>query len=436
MKPLYILLLLLVAFAFNFTHRDGWKNSQWPGDEPTYIETSYSYYSGVSSSLFPAGQITWSPGYVQLMSPFIGVLGKETGYKIWRFILFAGVSLLVYAAFSQMFGSAWLGAVLALYSQMFNIPYMAPSLQSLACLIYLICFLLLTAKTRFLGLTLGILMNGIFVSGTVGFVFFCFGALSFIFYPRVFVSRRFLIQFLSCAALFGVNLYHCNFDIRDYPQEAFIRGNVGFYHNLAHLIINTGRSAPYFKPGDDEPKENNPDEFHRQQKAKDRYFLDKYGEKFADIRVRRHDERWPKLFLDWPWMMKKDPELMKEHTQEIFRALKESLWYSFEIILPFGDYNINTLSPKRGMYVVPLMFVLLLPHLIGLARRKPIDAPAWPSRLQLLFLLSCLATLIPLTLVKPLIIYFPPLIPSYLMLVALLTVFFISGVRKLFPSSR
>jgi hypothetical protein len=280
-------------------------------------------------------------------------------------------------------------------------------------------------------------MNGIFISGTVGFVFCCFGALSLIFYPRLFVSRRFLIQFLACAALFGANLHHFGYDIRGYPERAFIRGNVGFYHVLSLYVINSGRTDPYLKPGDDEDTgQKNPDEFHKHLRARNRYFLDKFGEEFNDIREHRHDERWPKLLLDWPWMMKKDPELMKEFAQDQFRTLKESLWYSFEIILPFGDYNVNTKSPKRGVYFIPLMLVLMLPHLIGLARRTPIGAPALPSRLQLLFLLSCMATLIPLIVLNPISLYFPPLIPPYLMGVALLTAFFISGARKLFPSSR
>ena len=438
-NPFYILLLLFATFALNFAYHDGWKDAQAPGDEPAYIENAYNYWHSdhfVNIIGNPGYlNITWSPGYVLLMSPFVGIFGQETGYKIWRFTLFAGTSFMVYFAFSRMFGSAWLGASLALFSQMFIMPYAAPSLQLLACFLYLICLRLLIDKTRFLGFTFGALLNGIFISGTVGGVLFSFGVLCMAFYPRLIFSRRFFIQFLAGAALFGVILHHFNYDILKYSEQATQRGRFGLYHQLSLYIVSSGRSAPYLKPEDD--LQNNVDEYHRHLKAIDRYYLDKFGEKEHNLRARRHDEQWPLFLLDWPWMITKDPGLMKEYGQEIFRTLKESLLMSFQIILPFGDYNFNTSSPKRGMYAIPIIFVLMLPHLIGLVRKKPINyrpPPIWPSRLQLLFLLSCLSSLIPLILVKPLSIYFPPLIPCYLMVIALLASLPISGIRKYFAS--
>lgn len=433
-KNFYILLLLLVVFAVNFAYRDGWENAQGPGDEPAYIESAYNYWhsESFSNTIGSPGyiQITWSPGYVQLMSPFVGILGKETGYKIWRFTLFAGISFLVYLAFSSMFGSIWFGAALALFSQMFLITYAAPTLQTLVCLIYLICFRLLADKARFLGLLFGILLNGIFISGTVGGVFFAFGVLCLIFYPRLIFSRQFFVQFLAGVALFGAVLHYFGYDITKYSEEAALRGRCGLYHQLSLYIVSSGRSVPYLKPGWDDPIKNNVDEYHRHLQAIDRYYLDKFGEREHELRARRHDERWPLFLLDWPWMMAKNPELMREYRHEIFEALKDSALYSFQIILPFGDYNINTTSPKRGMYLIPLMFILILPYLIRLVRKKPLASHGftWPSRLQILFCLSCLSTLLPLMLVKPLPIYFPPLIPAYLMGIALLTAFFANRI--------
>lgn len=428
-KQLYILLLLLVTFAFNFSHRDGWKDAQGPGDEPAYIESAYTYWrSGVVPD-----KITWSPGYVLLMSPFVGAFGKETGYKIWRFTLFAGISFLAYVAFSRMFGSAWLGAVLALCAQMFVTPYLAPTLQSLVCLLYLICFCSLTDNTRFLGLTFGILLNGIFVSSTMGFVFFSFGALCLIFFPRLIFSRRFFVQFVASVALFGAMLHNFDYDIRKYPEKAYERGSAGLYHQLSLLIVSSGRSASYLEPGEADPRPGTVDEYHRHLKAVDRYYLDKFGEKEADLRSRRHDERWPEFLLDWPWMMTKDPELMKEYRHQVYATLKDSALHAFQITLPFGEYNINTTSLKRGVFVIPLMLVLMLPPLVRLVLEKPL-APlelTWPSRLQILFFLSCLTSLLPLMLVKPLLIYFPPLIPAYLMGIALLNMLFRLGLQKI-----
>lgn len=434
-----ILLFLLVVFTFNFAHRNGWKDDQAQGDDPVYIETAYNYWH---SDAHP-GRITWSPGYVQLMSPFVGVLGKETGYKIWRFILFAGVSLLVYIAFSRMFGSIWLGTALALFSQMFLTPYAAPTLQALVCLLYLFCFSLLADKTRFLGLAFGILLNGIFVSGAVGGVLFSFGILCVIFYPRLIFSRRFFAQFLASVALFGSVLYHLSYGTAsnlNYAEEAAQRGRAGLYHQLSLYIVSSGRSTPYLKPGDDDAQ-NNADEYHRHLKAIDRYYLDKFGEGESDARAYRHDKRWPLFLLDWPWMMAKDPELMREYRHEVLKTLRDSLFGgdkvfgAFEIAFPFGDYGIHTKSFfKRATYnivsVIFLMLILMLPHLIRLARKKPFASHGftWPSRLQILFCLSCLSTLLPLMLVKPLPIYFPPLIPAYLMGIALLTAFFVNRI--------
>ena len=438
-KHFYVLLLLLIVFSFNFAHRDGWKDAQIPGDDPAYIESAYNYWH---SGKHP-GPITWSPGYAQLMSPFVGIFGQETGYQIWRFVLFASVSFMVYFAFSRMFGSTWLGASLALFSQMFIMPYESPSLQLLACLLYLICLRLLTDKTRYLGLTFGILMNGVFVSGTAGFVCISFGFLCLIFYPRLIFSKRFFIQFLAGAALFTVIMHHFHYDIMTVSEVSAQRGRAGLYHQLSLYIISSGRSTPYLKPGEDDSKTG---EFALHQQAVNRYYLDKFGEDESDARAYRHDERWPLTLLDWPWMITKDPELMKEYRHEVLKTLRDSLFGAergfgaFEVAFPYGDYGFNTVPfHKRAVYnivsVIFLIFVLILPYIVKLVRKKPLPSSGFtcPSRLQVLFCLSCLSILFPLMLVKPLAIYFPPLIPSYLMGIALLTLFFI---KKYFTVSR
>src|SRR5438477_7937515 len=89
---IYVSLLLRVTCAYNFAYRDGWKNAQMPGDDPAYVAAARSHWDTSGNQV---RGMTWSPGYIALMSPFIGMFGEETGYKLWRFGLFGTVSLLV-----------------------------------------------------------------------------------------------------------------------------------------------------------------------------------------------------------------------------------------------------------------------------------------------------------------------------------------------------
>lgn len=426
MRHLSILVLLLVAFIYNFAHRDGWQDSQWSGDEPLYIEKAHNLWQSGTTP----GSITWSPGYVTLMSPLIGIAGKEMGYKLWRFALFLGMSFLAYAAFFRMFKSTWIGVVAALYIQLFLMPYASPSLQGLVCLLYLMCLCLLTENTKYLGVVFGILLNGIFVSGAVGSVLFTFATLCLIFYPRLVFSMRFGAQLVVGVVLFSAVLHSFNYDIKNYSDEASQRGRAGLYHQLSLYIVSSGRSSPYLEPGEDDPALG-VDEYHRHLKAIDRYYVDKFGEKEFELRAYRHDVRWPLFLLDWPWMIGKDPALMREYGYDVFETLKNSITGAFEIIFPFGDYDVNTKSPKRGVYLFLLIILLTLPSTANFAQKGPQAKSIWPSRLHIIFGVSILSTLIPLTLVKPLAIYFPPLIPAYLMGAGLFALLLVHLAKKL-----
>lgn len=426
-----IMLLLLAAFMINFSFQNGWKDAQGPGDDPVYIQSAYDFWD---SGAVP-GRITWSPGYVALMSPFVGILGKETGYKAWRFLVFLGASVMAYVAFRRMFGSAWIGATLALYLQTIWQPYVSPSLQLMLCLVLLVCFAMLVEKTRYLGLVFAILINSIYISGAITPVIAAFSILCLVFYPRLIFSARFFAQISLGLLLFLAVLGYFKYDLSSYPEEAGLRGRAGLYHQLSLYILSSGRSQPYYQPGDYDPAQGYPDEYHRHLKAIDRYYQANFGGTEHELRDVRQDKRWPLFFVDWPWLMQKDPGLMKEYALDGIKTFADSVLDAFEAIRPYKDQSYAKRLAYHAIMFVLLLVTLMVPWLVKLTKRRPLglDAITRPSKLQMLFALSCLSIVVPLLLVKPLAIYFPPLIPLYLFAAALLATAFL---RKVMPMLR
>jgi hypothetical protein len=414
-KHLFSLALLLVAFAINFSHQDGWKDGQAPGDEPAYVERAYSIWNSAAAPQ----PLTWSPGYEVLMSPFVGIFGKEQGYKIWRFVVFGSMSLLAYFAFARTLNSIWFGLVLGIYTQLFFEPYISPALQSVECLLILLCLFLLGFGTRYLGLVFGILLNCILITGAALSLITSFSALCLLFYARKLWSRQCILQLLLGVGVFAFFIHHYSYDLREYPAEASFRGRAGLYHQLSLYILRSGRSAPYLKPGENDPTRG-VDEYHRNLFAIDRYYLANWGATEAELRSQTHDRRWPSFLLDWPWMMRKDPQLMKEYRLEVMRNLRASFGLAFQIVFPFGEFPPHSRPLIRSFYFLGLVILLMAPWSIRpIRRRMPFSTVAWPSRLQFIFLLSSLSILVPLILVMPLEIYFPPLTPCFLMICAL-----------------
>lgn len=235
---------------------------------------------------------------------------------------------------------------------------------------------------------------------------------------------RFAAQLLVGVALFAATLHHFKYDIRIYFEEATKRGRAGLYHQLSLYIVSSGRSTLYLRPGEDDPNLHNVDEYHRHLKAIDRYYQDKFGGIEDELRQKSQDPRWPAFLLDWPWLIKKDPDLMKEYGVEVLRTFSGSMLTAFEAVTPYD----NKPSIKRAIINVGVMFFVAFAALLPYLRKFSAGGHAepenlrMPTRQQMLFALSCVATVVPLILVKPLDIYFPPLIPVYLLVVATLGV--------------
>src|SRR2546422_10004661 len=82
---------LVASFFVIFSWHGGWQNGQAPSDDPTYIEKALATWSKGQ----PA-DIEFSPLHVDLMAAFVGTLGPETGYKIFRACLLLAASLLLF----------------------------------------------------------------------------------------------------------------------------------------------------------------------------------------------------------------------------------------------------------------------------------------------------------------------------------------------------
>ncbi|MFN8369800.1 MAG: hypothetical protein U0T83_04140 [Bacteriovoracaceae bacterium] len=405
-KHLLICLTLILSLLFVYNQRDGWKDSQAPGDEMSYVEMAHRFWHfNVHQS------ITWSPANVMLMSPFIGLLGHETGFKVWRFILFSTISIATYLTIFLIFNSSWYGFILALYSQLFWVPYASPTLQSLIWLLYLVCLSLLTYKTRFLGIVFGLLLNGIYISGVVNTTLAAFVLLTLIFFHKHIFKKTIIIQSIVGLLIFVLLLVYQKFDITKYGAQSAQRGRAGLHHQMSLFIFETGRSKRYL-----DPNEKVPETYHGHLKAIEKYYLDKFGFSEGDLNNESVDPSTPQFLLDWPWLYKKDPALMTEYAERVLLTFNQSLSSVFQIIFPFGEYNCNDTSYKRGVYSLYLIILLSLPNLIKSFRKN--SEFKWPSKLHWLFLTSTLAFFVPLLLVMPLFIYFAPLYPFYIVTIA------------------
>lgn len=420
-KHLLVCLLLILAHIAIFTQREGWMDTLGPGDEPHYVQMAEGFWhAGIRTGM------TWSPGYVALMSPFVGLLGKEAGYTVWRFVVFGGVGILAYLAFARMFGSMWYGIVLALCAQLFWTPYAAPSLQMLSAGILLTCLLLLQGTMRHLGLVLALLMNGVFVSGIFSSIFTAFLACSLVFAPRSLFTRRCALQFSTGIAMLLLMTWTHGFDLVGYPQSALDRGRAGLHHQISLFIFSSGRSAAYLNPG-----ETVPNTYLGHLDAIERYHLDKFGHTEEYLRTHRMDDTWPAFLLNWPWLAEKNPELMKDYAALNIRTFVDSLYNAFQVILPIEKFNINSATYARGNYHLYLLAILLFPSLVMIRLKKSRQPmPTWPSTLPLLLALSSTSILVPIMLIKPLLLYFPPLIPAYLTGAGLVSAGLARGARN------
>lgn len=135
-----------------------------------------------------------------------------------------------------------------------------------------------------------------------------FGVLCLLLCPRLVARRGFLVQGAVGVVVFlllGVGYFA--YDLTTFPGEAVVRGRAGLHRQMSYHILNSGRSDPYLEPGVDVPRES-----HAHLAAIDQYFVDKFGYGKQHLRHHAMDPRWPAFLLDWPWLMEKDPALMKE----------------------------------------------------------------------------------------------------------------------------
>ncbi|MFN8369806.1 MAG: hypothetical protein U0T83_04170 [Bacteriovoracaceae bacterium] len=393
-----------------------------PGDEPGYITRAKTLWDTGKDDHF----ITWSPGYVLLMSPFVGILGEVEGYKIWRFFLFGTLSLLIYFTFRNITGSSWLGLILSICYQMLYLPYISPSLQTSVSLILIISLFLLTNYEKNLGIVFAILINGIFISGILPPVIASFGLYCLIFLPKLVFTKRFIKQVSVGFVILISFIFYKSYNLMDYGKECEIRGRAGMHMQLQLFMMYKNLDAPYV----DKPEDLLDYSYHKRVKFLDKYFLDKFGYSKLHLRNNKMDPKWPGFLLDWPWLIKKDPDLMFAYIDNILLTLKDSLKNAFQIIIPIGKYDVNTTSAKRGNYQFIILLIMILPFIINRFKKSPVQKIHYPNTTQLALTVCSLSILVPLLLYNPILIYCPPFIPAYLMAMACAALVLIKLINK------
>ena len=417
--------LLVILSAVTYSHRGGWIPNGGVGDEPAYIHSAYLFWTKGAVE-----HITWSPGYNALMSPFVGIWGESLGFGIWRFVLFTALSLLVYFNFKIISGSRFIAFVLAFYAQNSLIIYESPNVQSLVAVLFLTSMLLLSGSKNRIGIVWSVLLFGVYVSGVMSFVFMSFVIVSLLFFRKLVFSQRFLKQFSLGSALFLGCFIAGNFHKNSFSRTSADRGRAGFYNQLAQFIWSTGRTKKYKDPAAAQLKD-----FSAAFPYIDKYFAERFGYPIGELREMHIQDGWPSFLLNWPYLWKRDPKLMKAFALDSRSMLVDSLRNMVLAVTPFKKFHPIVPAEEKQDWTILLSSLLLawFSFAIFLSKGARSASPPKPNPRQIAFAICCLSILVPLMLVKPLDLYFPPLIPVYLFGLVLASKYAVLGAYQALP---
>lgn len=407
------LLALLTVFSLLYIIRGAWQPDQIFADEPAYI-----FHAITSWNERQGSSIMFSPFYHDLITPFVAVFfEQETGFAVWKFVLFYGTSVLVYFVIGGLTRS-WVGLIAAIHMNFMIVPIMSGTYLTLALAWMFLALLVLVKRPGAVGLAAGVMLVGLHIRGEFSLILAAFLFLCAVFASRSVFSRRFVMQIIPGVVVFVALVYWHGSTLAEYPRAISLRGSFAYHHQISKTMTEMGYLAKYTdkKWGAVEME------------ALDKAYLEQFGKTQTEFR-----EQGGFNLLE---MYAASPDLIREHFRQVLIYSMDTFPESvmLELAWPTQAYSIRQILVDRQRVVLAalgihgvFLLMAILPIVLDRFRGRLRPALCAPITRTLVFgALTPLAAIPAWFLATPLTHYLILLFPAYYLVFVLL-------LRRFFP---
>jgi len=408
LSPMVWLCVLILAVNFFVICRSVGPNVSMKGaDESQWVINAVHYWKlGVGS---PIGHV---PLFHDLIVPFVGgfFVDPETGYAIWKYLLFFVSHLLVFYATSKV-SNIWIGLSIAIYFQFTVDPWGDPTYSHLAMTLFLLSVVLVLYNRKLLGGAFGVLLLGSLVRLELLLFAVTAACLLLLFSRKSVLTSAFFKQLALPVILFVGLIYWHGSSLTRFPREYMFRGQQSVVWYVIDFMYNHGYFSQYAVPNRGNIPLDVLDTVLTQQFGKDLKGLNQSS--FLEIYHR-------------------NPTLIKARYTEMVQQLPSLIASPFIVRIPYGGSS----KPFFGILhlsviaIVPVFFfrfftrVVPLKGLLGRVLKYLGAVPGItaisPPKEAVLMLLSALAGFLPWLMTSPQPHYVMMALPLQLMIFALL----------------
>lgn len=423
-KPLYYLLLfssLFLIFLTAFFVLDSWGKTQllrMGADEPVWVDQALKFYHLGKGS--PYAHV---PLFHDLIVPFVSGIffSFETGYIVWKILLFVISSLLFFYVISKI-SNQWIGLLFTInYELMYNFIAF-PTYSILAMIFFLFALSVIIHNKKNIGLAAGILLIG----GMVRLELVLFGIVFFtlvtIFCSKLIFTKKFIFQVSIPIIIFISLIYWHGSSITSFPKDYLFRGN----QSAVWYVIDYMYYEGYFKKYTDADRGNIPMDIL------DNVLIENFGMSLDGLDNSSFFE-----------MYNANPKLIKNRYKKLLGELPNLLTGNFVAKVPYREL--------RGYYIWKFLFAAFFPFIIVLILLKYferlrtttltttynsfISSNYKISKPFILLVIASFAGFIPWMLTKPLEHYTIMALPSFYILIVLALYYVCAFINKLFLRS-
>lgn len=346
-------LLLLVAHMVMFTWMDGWANSQFACDEDVWL--------GNALKAWEAGRghsIAHVPLYCDLVTTFIVPFGLETGFKIWRFLLFFSGGVFMLAALARHVRLA-VAFPLALHFILLTTPYQGGTYSYVATL-FVLAYLHFVARRQTTGAALGVLFLGSLVRFELFVMFALAAAVTAVARTSLLRSASFWKQAGCALAVFVALLIWHRAAPSQLKDKFLARGGTAVKHFMVDTLYQDGRFERFgVTRGQVTPE------------FMDEVFREVFGHPMSELKE-----------FSLPYLYSLNPDFVEHHYRRVFSEASGMLGDTYRVILPRPGSTWRGEVSNRSALIPPLLAGVLLAAVAGKflwptqrRQKAPVDGP-------------------------------------------------------------
>jgi hypothetical protein len=342
-RPIFyslLLLSLIIICAFAYYILDFWGKERllrMGADEPVWVDRAIKAFQEGKGS--PYAHV---PLFHDMIVPFVsGILFSfETGYIIWKVLLFVVSSVLFFYIFSKL-SNIWVGLIFTVHYELMANYVAFPTYSVLAMIFFLAAISVIVSNKNNLGLAFGLLMLGGMVRLELTLFGIVFFLLAIVFFTKLVFSKKFLRQISIPIAIFIFLIYWHGSSIISLPKDFMYRGN----QSSVWYVIDYMYYEGYFD------KYNVPDRGSIPMDVLDKVLVENFGMGLLEL-----DDS---SFIE---MYKANPKLINARYMKMLTELPDLLTGNFKV-------QFSKDGPP-GFYLVRFLIPLILPFLYLLFKMK------------------------------------------------------------------